>query len=159
VRPASVEDIDGLLDLLEEVASEGRWIAAETPIDREARGRGLRRRVEDDDADVLVAEVAGTSAGYLGIDNVRGLLEIGMLVSPRYRRRGVGTSLMNELLRWARAHDAHKITLQLWPHNEAARALYVRFGFIREGYLERHWKRRSGQLWDSEIMSLRLDRN
>ena len=50
----------------------------------------------------------------------------------------------------------HKIALQVWPHNEAAIALYERYGFEREGYLKRHWRRRSGELWDAVVMGLLL---
>jgi RimJ/RimL family protein N-acetyltransferase len=49
------------------------------------------------------------------------------------------------------------MALQVWPHNAAAIALYERFGFERECYLRRHYRRRSGELWDAIVMGLRLD--
>jgi RimJ/RimL family protein N-acetyltransferase len=45
----------------------------------------------------------------------------------------------------------------VWPHNAAARRLYERAGFVIEGHRRRHWRRNSGQLWDSIEMSLGLD--
>jgi len=38
-----------------------------------------------------------------------------------------------------------------------ARRLYERAGFLDEGYLTRHYRRRSGALWDAVVMSLILD--
>src|SRR4029453_3862502 len=70
---------------------------------------------------------------------------------------GVGTALLAEAVARARTVGAHKIALQVWPHNAAAIALYERFGFEREGYLRRHYRRRSGVLWDAIIMGLRLN--
>jgi ribosomal protein S18 acetylase RimI-like enzyme len=69
----------------------------------------------------------------------------------------VGTALLAEAVRRARAAGAHKIALQVWPHNAAAIALYERFGFQREGYLRRHYRRRSGELWDAVVMGLPLE--
>jgi ribosomal protein S18 acetylase RimI-like enzyme len=83
--------------------------------------------------------------------------DLGMAVLAAWRGRGVGSALLAEGIDQARAAGAHKIALQVWPHNRAAIALYERFGFQREGYLTRHYRRRSGELWDAVIMSLRLD--
>ena len=80
-----------------------------------------------------------------------------LYVRPRWRGRGVGTALLAEAVDRARKAGCHKMALQVWPHNAAAIALYERFGFQREGYLTRHYRRRSGELWDAVIMGLRLD--
>jgi RimJ/RimL family protein N-acetyltransferase len=45
----------------------------------------------------------------------------------------------------------------VWPHNEATRALYGKFGFVEEGCLRHHYRRRNGQLWDAIVMGLVLD--
>jgi RimJ/RimL family protein N-acetyltransferase len=49
------------------------------------------------------------------------------------------------------------MTLEVWPHNARARRLYQSAGFADEGYLMRHYRRKSGALWDAVIMSLILD--
>ena len=56
-----------------------------------------------------------------------------------------------------RGTEAHKIDLEVWPHNTAARRLYERAGFVIEGRRRRHWRRDNGQLWDTIEMSLLLD--
>ena len=62
---------------------------------------------------------------------------------------GVGGALVRAVIDAAGDLGAHKIALQVWPHNEAARRLYLRHGFVEEGLLRRHYPRRNGQLWDA----------
>lgn len=81
-----------------------------------------------------------------------------MMVAADSRRRGVGSALLTAAIEWARGAGAHKVALQAWPHNEAALALYRKFGFEQEGYLHRHYPRRNGELWDAVVMGLLLDR-
>ena len=158
VRPATLEDVDVLVAMLVEVAGEGRWIGTEAPVDVQGRRERMVREVEGDDTIILVAEAGGEPVGQLGLHLARyGAADLGMVVAPSWRGRGVGTALMAEAVERARAAGAHKIALQVWPHNAAAIALYERFGFQREGYLTRHYRRRSGELWDAVIMGLRLD--
>jgi RimJ/RimL family protein N-acetyltransferase len=158
VREATLADVDALVDILVEVAGEGRWIGTEAPVDTERRRRRMVEDVERADAIVLAAEVDGAPVGELGLHLARyGVADLGMAVAAGWRGRGVGAALLAEAVERARAAGAHKIALQVWPHNAAAIALYERFGFEREGYLRRHYRRRSGELWDAIVMGLPLD--
>ena len=158
VREATLADVDALVDLLVAVAGEGRWIGTEAPVDVERRRRRMAADIQDEAVIVLVAEAAGQPVGELGLTLARyGVADLGMAVAAGWRGRGVGTALLAEAVDRARKAGAHKIALQVWPHNRAAIALYERSGFQREGYLTRHYRRRSGELWDAIIMGLRLD--
>jgi RimJ/RimL family protein N-acetyltransferase len=158
VREATLADVDALVDIMVAVAGEGRWIGAEAPVDVDRRRRRMVEEVESPDVIVLVAEVGGAPVGELGLRLAGyGVADLGMAVAAGWRGRGVGTALLAEAIDRARKAGAHKIALQVWPHNAAAIALYERFGFEREGYLRRHYRRRSGELWDAIIMGLRLD--
>jgi RimJ/RimL family protein N-acetyltransferase len=158
VREATPGDVDALVALLVAVAGEGRWIATEAPVNVERRRRRFVEDIEGDDAIILVAEAGGEPVGELGLHLAPyGVAELGMAVAAGWRGRGVGGALLAEGIERARAAGAHKLALQVWPHNPAAIALYERFGFEREGYLRRHYRRRSGELWDAVIMGLRLD--
>jgi RimJ/RimL family protein N-acetyltransferase len=158
VREATLADVDRLLDLLVAVAEEGRWIGTEAPVDLERRRRRMVADVEGADAIVLVAEAGGELVGQLGLYLARyGVADLGMLVAAGWRGRGVGAALLREAIDRAGKAGMHKLALQVWPHNTAALALYERFGFQREGYLRRHYRRRSGELWDAIIMGLPLD--
>ena len=64
--------------------------------------------------------------------------------------QGIGSALVERAIEWARSAGAHKIALQHWPHNTAARARDHKYGFEQEGYLRRDHPRRtvsSGTPW------------
>lgn len=157
IREAVGGDFERWCDLYEIVAAERIWIGGEPPVDRERRRRFFDSQVGSDDHVILIAEQAGEQVGHLGIETRRGIAELGMLVAPEARGAGVGTALLRACLDWCRAHAVHKVALQVWPHNLAARVLYERFGFVEEGRLVRHYRRQSGELWDAVLMGLVLD--
>lgn len=159
IRRASHEDVEQLLDLLEAVAGEGRWIGTELPIDRAARRRQLDETIEGDDRSVrYVAVASGAVVGNLGMElRPYKVADLGMFVRSEWRGGGVGSALLDAGIAWARSVGAHKVALQLWPHNRAALALYRKFGFEQEGLLRRHYPRRNGELWDAMVMGLVLD--
>jgi len=51
-------------------------------------------------------------------------------VRPAQRRHGLGSSVVEALLGWAAAHGAMSAYLQVVPDNDAAVALYRRYGFV-----------------------------
>jgi RimJ/RimL family protein N-acetyltransferase len=158
VRPATVEDIDAVLDLFEAVGAEGRWIATEVPFDRQERARRFEQTIAvRDDATMFVAVDGDAVVGQLFIEVASyGVADLGMSIRADCRGRGLGSALMEAAISWAREVGAHKIALQVWPHNEAALALYRKFGFEQEGRLRRHYRRRNGELWDAVVMGLVL---
>ena len=158
VRPLRRDEIEPLLDLLDAVAEERRWIASEPPIPRDRWREGFERNI-DDDYSVNLAAVDADDR-LIGQLDARGRAdrpaEIGMAVAERWRGRGVGTALMQSCVDWAREQGVHKLALQVWPHNDAAIRLYEKFGFEREGVLHAHYRRQNGELWDAVVMGLLL---
>jgi ribosomal protein S18 acetylase RimI-like enzyme len=158
VRAATVADVERMVELYAAVAEEGRWIGGEGPVDRDDVGRRWTERLAADDGVHLVADAAGLVVGQAGVDLAPyGVGYLGMLVDRQWRRRGVGTALVQAALDAARQRGCHKMSLQVWPHNEAARALYRKLGFQEEGLLRRHYPRRSGEIWDAVMMGRALD--
>jgi RimJ/RimL family protein N-acetyltransferase len=159
LRRAHEADFERWIDLYETVAAEAVWIGGELPIDREAmRPDFVARFVQAPErAAAFLAEADGEVIGELGIESHRGVADLGMLVAADWRGRGVGTALLQAAITWAMEAGAHKVVLQVWPHNDAARALYRKVGFQEEGRLRRHYRRRSGELWDAIAMGLVLD--
>jgi len=158
VRSAREGDIDGAIALDEAVAIEGRWIAREAPVDRVKRRAVFEADLRRDDANLFVADDEGAIVGLLGIELTSyGVADFGMMVAADRRGQGIGSALMAAAIEWARMAGAHKLSLQVWPHNEAARALYRKFGFEEEGLLRRQYRRRNGELWDAIVMGLLLD--
>ena len=50
-------------------------------------------------------------------------------VEPEWRRRGIGTRLMEVAFQFAREQGIHEVTLEYWANNRAARAFYEALGF------------------------------
>jgi putative acetyltransferase len=150
-------DVEAWLDAFAAVAAEGIWIATEVPLDRAARRTRFLNQLDDDQAASFVAVADDRLVGGLGVNLQSGVAELGMFVAPDARATGIGSALMQSCVDWAREAGAHKLILQVWPHNVAARSLYSKFGFVTEGRLRRAYRRRNGQLWDALCMGLVLD--
>ncbi|MDQ3944583.1 MAG: GNAT family N-acetyltransferase, partial [Actinomycetota bacterium] len=158
VRPIKAGDFDGWLALYEAVAGEGLWLGAEAPVDPVTRREFFDRCLAGDDAAALfVAESGDRLVGAVSVTSSGGVVDLGMFVARDRRRAGVGSALVQAAVGWARDAGAHKVSLAAWAHNHAARALYAKFGFVTEGTRRRHYRRRSGQLWDAVLMGLVLD--
>jgi ribosomal-protein-alanine N-acetyltransferase len=69
--------------------------------------------------------VANDLGGEWELENV--------VVKSTFRRKGVGTRLLNELLTWARETSAESVFLEVRESNQAARALYLKWGFEQAG--------------------------
>jgi len=142
---------------MESVAAEERWIATELPLDRERRASGYRATLARNDATILVAVAEESIVGEIGMFcNWPGLYELGMAIEPQWRGKGLGSRLLEAAIAWARSAGGHKVSLDVFPHNAAAIALYEKFGFVREGYHPKQLRRKSGELWDVISMGLPL---
>jgi len=158
IRPIEPGDADGYLAVFGTVAAEGRWIGTELPIqaDQEARIRQAAvNPAEGQFTSVAVSRDQVVGFAHVNID--RGHSRLGMAIIDGYRGQGIGRALLDVCVEWSRDYGAHKIDLEVWPHNAGARRLYERAGFVVEGRRRRHWRRNNGELWDSIEMSLLLD--
>ena len=153
VRPARPEDARGLAELFAAVAEERDGIATEPPVDVDARTRQFAASIDG----TIVAVAAGDLVGSLHVDSTRfGVGELGMAVGRAWRGRSVGSALLTAAIEKARDEGLHKLSLEVFPHNEAAIALYRKFGFLEEGRRLKHYRRANGELWDSIVMGLLL---
>lgn len=86
----------------------------------------------------LVIRTTGL-AGYAVLRIIAPEAEIeNICVAPACRRSGVGEALMEEMLRLAAERDAERIFLEVRAHNEPAKALYRKRGFI-ESYRRKNY--------------------
>lgn len=65
---------------------------------------------------------------------------LSLAVAQSHRREGLGTEMLSSALRWARISGGRTAWLQVEASNEAAIALYQRFGFSR-AYSYRYWRK------------------
>jgi RimJ/RimL family protein N-acetyltransferase len=157
IREALLGDVEAIIDAVEPVAADGRFIATEAPVDRERMRAAFAATIAAPDATIFVAVCDARIVGSLGLHRAfGGPADLGMSLLAEYRGRGIGGQMMERAIVWARAHNYHKLELSVYPWNAAALALYEKFGFEREGYLKKHVRRRNGELWDVVVMGLLL---
>jgi RimJ/RimL family protein N-acetyltransferase len=160
VRPATPADADALVSLGRAVASEEElWLTYDRS--RTDERRNLRSVRRDPNVAIFVAETAQGIAGRLSIARDRHpysphVAEVGLMVAAGQRRRGIGSALMGEALKWARASRITKVELEVFPHNEPAIALYRKLGFEEEGRRRGRY-RIGGHQVDAVLMSILLD--
>jgi [ribosomal protein S18]-alanine N-acetyltransferase len=141
VREGTPDDIPRLLEIAGESPTAAHW--AET----EYQHLFAPKVVQEDC--VLVAEMGGTSGGFLVARGVGGDWEIeNIVVSAHLRRQGVGTELLKSFLARVAKSEASEsfsaqsaaktVHLEVRESNLAARELYTRLGFVpagrRKGY-------------------------
>lgn len=159
VREARPSDAEPFAHVVARVAEEGS-IAAEPPVDVEARAAKARELLAADGPDALwVLEESGNVVGATGVHSThaRGVLSLGMMVLAEFRGRGGGRALLETAVHHARESGAHKLELELWPDNARAAALYASAGFQVEGVRRSHYRRRDGSLRSAIVMALMLD--
>lgn len=89
----------------------------------------------------VVAEADGRIAGYGGVMLVGDEAHITtVVVDPTYRQSRVGTRLMLALIDHALAAGASSLTLEVRASNEAAQALYRRFGMAPVGVRKQYYR-------------------
>jgi RimJ/RimL family protein N-acetyltransferase len=148
IRPAHPRDAAALVALAEEVVAEPEgWLVSDggwrTVTDERRYLRAIRRY---SDAAVFVAEGKGGIVGRLSLGRdphpaSRHVADLGLMVAPGARRQGIGRALLEQAVSWANEAGIRKLELHVFPHNDAAIALYEQFGFRREGYRKEHYRR------------------
>ena len=126
-----------------------------------ARGyrKAFRRSWTPEEANI-VAVAEDRVIGHLNVSReenpvTRHVASLGMAVERQWRRRGVGSALLEAALEWAHSVGVEKLALTVYPDNDAARALYRRFGFVEEGRMTGHSKKAIGYR-DEIVMGLWL---
>lgn len=137
IAPATLADIPILCELLATLFSQevefqpnqaAQRHALTEIISNQALGRIFVARL---DADVVgMISLLFTVSTALGGQVV--LLE-DMVVKPGFRNRGIGSSLMEHAIDFARAHDCKRITLLTDSINQNAQRFYQKHGFDFSG--------------------------
>jgi RimJ/RimL family protein N-acetyltransferase len=159
IRAAAPRDAGALVALAEDVAAEPEgWLISDggwRTVGDERRYLRTIRRYQD--AAVFVAEAEGEIVGRLSLGRdphpaSRHVADLGLMVAAGARRKGIGRALLQQSVEWARGVGVRKLELHVFPHNEAAIALYEDFGFRREGYRQAHYRRGAGYV-DAILMA------
>jgi len=81
-------------------------------------------------------ENMGLATGRAGENGVGMLSFLG--VKKERRKGGIGSKLLSKFLEEAKKRNAHKVWLFTSPNLHHAIRLYVKMGFVPEGYMRRH---------------------
>lgn len=82
----------------------------------------------------VVAMDGPVLAGYVGSQSVMGWADMmNLAVAPEYRCRGVGASLVLELIRRLQENQVTCLTLEVRASNAPAIRLYEKMGFVEVG--------------------------
>lgn len=88
----------------------------------------------------FVAKTGNQIIGVVGCSLVHGTCMLKhMVIDQRYQRRGVGTTLTNQVIDFARKNNATKVWLDTVPIFSGAISLYQKLGFQKSGILRQHF--------------------
>ncbi|MEI8105044.1 MAG: GNAT family N-acetyltransferase [Actinomycetes bacterium] len=160
VRPAEPGDAARIVELARAVCGEPeRWLLAgerwRSVADERRYIRALRRHPG---ATLIVAADDEQIVGRLSLSRdphpaSRHVADLGLMVAASHRRRGIATALLQTAERWAQGAGVTKLELHVFPHNDAAIALYEKVGYIREGLRRSQYRRQNGEHVDALLMA------
>lgn len=103
---------------------------------------------------VRTASIDDKVVGYAGMHHIidEGYIT-NIAVTQAYRRTGVATALMKELIHYAQENDLRMLTLEVRPSNHAAIEFYKKFDFAQEGRRIHYY---TNPTEDALILTLRI---
>jgi ribosomal protein S18 acetylase RimI-like enzyme len=142
IREIGVQDAEAFLELCKRTDAEAKYLLFEEG-ERRTTSSEQRERIAKylarGNSTIFVAEDGeGAMVGYLsamGGEAKRNRHCVHLVIGIRegFRGQGIGSALFSALEAWARAKGIVRLELGLMAENEAAFALYSKFGFVVEG--------------------------
>ncbi|GAQ16322.1 phosphinothricin acetyltransferase YwnH [Oceanobacillus picturae] len=109
----------------------------------------------------LVAEIKGNVAGWVAITPYssrqvyKGVVELGIYVDPDFQGNGIGSALIESILKICQKEGVWTIQAGVFPENIASLALHQKFGFNvvgrREKIAQLHWEWKDVLLLEKKI--------
>ena len=123
------EDIDSVLDISS--------LSFSIPWSKDSYIQELTNPI----ARYLIAKIDDKVVGFMGTWIVLDESHItNIAVHPNYRKQGIGSSLLEEFLKYCKSQGCIAYTLEVRNSNKAARTLYEKYNFkqegVRKGYYE-----------------------
>ena len=117
----------------------------------------FKAEAENPFATYIVAKDMGKCIGYCGFWQAYDEGDItNVAVSPLYRQKGIGSRLIEEVIKEARGKDLVSLNLEVRKSNVAAQNLYKKYGFGVVGERKQYY---SDNKEDALIMRLSLVEN
>lgn len=103
--------------------------------------QSIESELANENSVFLTAIVDNKVVGYIGMNVVvdEGYI-FNVAVDKEYRKRGIGSALINELVNFGKKNNLCFLTLEVRESNKNARSLYSKFGFIKVGERKDYYK-------------------
>ncbi|SDM64522.1 GNAT family N-acetyltransferase [Bacillus sp. OK048] len=160
IREIKLADAERFVNLIKQVENESKFMlfeSGERRITPEEQVKRIEVMRKSENSTILIAEEENQLIGYLiaiGGNAKRNqhsvYLVIGILI--QYRGLGVGTKLFEQLEKWAKDQNVHRLELTVVTRNEAGLRLYKKMGFDIEG-TKKHSLYIEGNFVDEYYMS------
>ncbi len=143
IRQAEEKDIEGVIDVMDSVGSEG-YMPAErlSSLQKELIAGSIKEKA----GLFVVAEIHGRIVGEGSLHPKRfrsksqHVVELGMNIKKGFREIGIGNAMMDYIISWTKKKGFEKISLSVFSTNQRAVNLYKKFGFKIEGVKKREFK-------------------
>lgn len=139
IRKATFNDLGAINVIYNESIPSRRSTADTEPYTMEEREAWFKGH-HPDKYPVFVAETGGTVAGYssyspyrLRRNGLRYAAEVSYFLAPQFQGRGIGSSLLEHLVREAPEYGFRSLIAILLGHNKASIGLLRKFGFEEWG--------------------------
>ncbi len=149
IVPASQELVESYRECVDAVALERKWLAIAEAFPIEETRRFVAKNMRDGNPAFFAVDTPlddyhsalvqpSRVVGWADTRRQEALgaqhrVELGMGVHPDYRRRGLGTRLLQAVIDAVKTAGILRLELSVYSTNPAAHALYKKLGFIEEG--------------------------
>lgn len=133
IRNATAADVPAILDIYNEEVATGTATFDLEPQTLEARMEWFSHYGER--YPLIVAELDGQVAGYCNLSQFRtkpaydATVELSIYLDGKYHNQGIGTQLMNEIIKRGKALGFHTIVACITVGNDGSVRFHKRFGF------------------------------
>lgn len=149
IRPATVNDINRILDLLSQVLEihaklrPDLFVSGTTKYSKE----DLEAVLKDTNKPIFVATIDHYVVGYamcqirVPTSNMYPIKVFhldDLCVDEKYRKQGIGKSLYQKVVETAKENNCYEVTLNVWPGNDAALKFYEKMGMKTRSVFMEH---------------------
>ena len=161
ISSAGPEDAKELINYMEQVFGETKFLLREPEefeMTVEEEEEFLENMNQSENNLFIIARINGRIAGNLGftgseLKRYSHQGEFGMSVLKEYWGNGIGSLLMETLIKWSEDNEITRISLRVDENNERGIKLYEKFGFQQEGLLENKKRLSDGSYRNEFIMA------
>ncbi|MBR3249685.1 MAG: ribosomal protein S18-alanine N-acetyltransferase [Clostridia bacterium] len=107
----------------------------------------FKSELENENSKYIVAKINNEIVGFAGIWIAIDVPHItNIVVRKSYRKTGIGSLLLQELIKMCKNLNLKELTLEVNEHNLNAIKLYEKFGFIKVGLRKKYYNRTDNAL-------------